>query len=287
MIEFKGLAKRFRRAQVLDDVNLLFGEGERVALIGSNGAGKTTLIRCLLGEYTHEGEVRIAGLDPRRERERVLGLVGFVPQLPPPLKMPVGQLIDFAAALCGTPRERVHDLAARLGLEVGAILGRPFNKLSGGMKQKLLIAIALGRDARVLVMDEPAANLDPAARRIFFELLAERQHDTTMLISSHRINEVAALVNRVVELDMGKVVLDERIADETSLAGMCAGRVVCRHPEPALAKALAQWNFRALDDAQTEWTGAVAGPDRLRFLGTVSRYVSVVRHVSLEEETVQ
>jgi ABC-2 type transport system ATP-binding protein len=178
----------------------------------------------------------------------------------------------------------VHELAGRLGLEVAPILARPFSKLSGGMKQKLLIAIALGRDAQVLVMDEPAANLDPAARKIFFELLAERQARTTMLISSHRINEVASLVNRVIELDMGKVVLDERIADETALAGMCAGRVVCHRPEPALAKALAQWNFRPLDEAQTEWTGEVAGPDRLRFLGTVSRYVSVVRHVSLDEE---
>jgi ABC-2 type transport system ATP-binding protein len=287
MIKFNQVGKSFRRARVLDGVDLVIGLGERVALIGSNGAGKTTLIRCLLGEYTHDGEVTLQGRSPRRERTAVLGLVGFVPQLPPPLKMPVGQLIDFASALCGTPSARVHELAGRLGLEVAPILARPFNKLSGGMKQKLLIAIALGRDAQVLVMDEPAANLDPAARKIFFELLAEREASTTMLISSHRINEVAALVNRVVELDMGKVVLDERIADVASLAGMCAGRVVCHRPEPALAKALTQWNFRPLDEAQTEWTGAVAGPDRLRFLGTVSRYVSVVRHVSLDEAPAQ
>lgn len=284
MIEFKGLAKRFRRAQVLDDVNLAFGEGERVALIGSNGAGKTTLIRCLLGEYTHEGEVRIAGLDPRRERTRVLGLVGFVPQLPPPLKMPVGQLIDFAAALCGTPSARVHEIAARLGLDVAEVRSRPFNRLSGGMKQKLLIAIALGRDARVLVMDEPAANLDPQARRIFFELLAERAERSTMLISSHRINEVSSLVNRVVELDLGKVVLDEAVAGEASLAGRCRARVVCRVAEPALAKALGLWNFRPVDAAQLQWEGEVPGPDRLRFLGTVSRYVAVVSDVSMQEE---
>jgi ABC-2 type transport system ATP-binding protein len=288
LIRFDRLGKTFRRARVLDDVSLEIGRGARVALIGSNGAGKTTLIRCLLGEYTHDGEVTIAGTSPRRDRTAVLRRVGFVPQLPPPLKMPVGQLVDFAASLCATPRERVHELAARLGLDVGPILSRPFVKLSGGMKQKLLIAIALGRDPEVLVMDEPAANLDPPARKIFFELLAERAdgaRGTTMLISSHRINEVAALVNRVVELDLGKVVLDETLADETALAGLCAGRVVCRHPEPALAKALAQWNFRPLDDDQTEWEGEVAAPDRLRFLGTVSRYVSVVSHVSLEEAT--
>jgi ABC-2 type transport system ATP-binding protein len=285
VIKFSRVGKSFRRARVLDGVDLEIGVGERVALIGSNGAGKTTLIRCLLGEYTHDGEVTIQGRSPRRDRTAVLGRVGFVPQLPPPLKMPVGQLIDFSAALCGTPSARVHELAARLGLDVAPILARPFNRLSGGMKQKLLIAIALGRDAQVLVMDEPAANLDPVARKIFFELLAERAAEATMLISSHRINEVSALVNRVIELDLGKVVLDERFTEETALAGVCAGRVVCRHPEPALAKALEQWDFRALDDAGTQWEGWVAAPDRLRFLGTISRYVSVVSQVSLAERT--
>jgi ABC-2 type transport system ATP-binding protein len=197
--------------------------------------------------------------------------------------MPVGQLINFSAALCNTAPERMVDIASRLGLAMDGILSRPFNKLSGGMKQKLLIAIALGRDAKVLVMDEPAANLDPQARKIFFELLEERAEHATMLISSHRINEVSALVNRVVELDMGRVVLDESIAENVTLTGMLTGRVVSRQPEPALAKALAQWNFVALDDAGTEWTGEVAGPDRLRFLGMVSRYVAVVSHVSLTE----
>jgi ABC-2 type transport system ATP-binding protein len=283
MIQFDQVSKTFRRARVLDGVSLSFQPGERVALIGSNGAGKTTLIRCLLGEYVHDGRVRIDGRDPRAERSAVLGLVGFVPQLPPPLKMPVGQLIDFAAALCRTAPARVHEVAQRLGLDVAAVRSRPFVRLSGGMKQKLLIAIALGRDARVLVMDEPAANLDPQARQIFFELLAERSADTTMLISSHRINEVSALVNRVVELDLGKVVLDEAVAGDGALAARCHARVVCRGAEPALLKALAHWRLQPLDAAQTVWEGEVAGPDRLRFLGTVSRYVSVIGEVALSE----
>jgi ABC-2 type transport system ATP-binding protein len=283
VIKFNSVSKSFKRARILDGIQLEVGLGERVALIGSNGAGKTTLIRCLLGEYTHDGEVLIQGRNPRLERTEVLGLIGFVPQLPPPLKMPVGQLIIFSAALCNTPAERMHEIAIRLGLDIASILSRPFNKLSGGMKQKLLIAIALGRDAKVLVMDEPAANLDPQARKIFFELLEERSQNATMLISSHRINEVSALVNRVVELDMGKVVLDESIAENVSLTGMLTGRVVSRQPEPALAKALEQWSFRSLDALGTEWEGEVAGPDRLRFLGMVSRYVAVVSHVSLTE----
>ena len=285
MIRFNHLSKSFRRVRILDGIDLSIGLGERVALIGSNGAGKTTLIRCLLGEYTHDGEVLIQGRNPRLERTEVLGLIGFVPQLPPPLKMPVDQLINFSASLCNTEPLRIHEVATRLGLDLASILSRPFNKLSGGMKQKLLIAIALGRDAKVLVMDEPAANLDPQARKIFFDLLAERAASVTMLISSHRINEVSALVTRVVELDTGKVVLDDRVTAEVSLAGILIGRVVSRQHEPALIKALEQWNFKTVEGDATAWEGQVAGPDRLRFLGMVSRYAAVVSHVSLTEVT--
>ena len=283
MIHFQNVTKTFKRNRVLDGIGLDIGLGERVALIGSNGAGKTTLIRCLLGEYTHEGEVAIDNLAPRAHRTEVLAKVGFVPQLPPPLKMPVGQLIGFAAALCGSDEKRIAELALRLGLDVERVRQQPFVKLSGGQKQKILIAIALGRNAKVLVMDEPAANLDPEARKIFFELLAERQHDTTMLISSHRLNEVATLVNRVVELDMGKVVLDDRVADDVSLSGLLDCRIEVRRAEPAFVKAVGAWSFRDSGDGLV-WEGEVAGPDRLRFLGMLSRYVAVVSHISMREQ---
>ena len=282
MIQFKNIAKTFRKARVLNGIDLEIGIGERVALIGSNGAGKTTLIRCLLGEYTHDGEVRIAGLDPREHRTEVLGKIGFVPQLPPPLKMPVGQLIDFSASLCGTDPARIHAIAERLGLDVASILTRQFVRLSGGMKQKLLIAIALGRDAQVLIMDEPAANLDPEARKIFFDLLAERQENVTMIISSHRLDEVSALVNRVIEMDMGQVVLDDRIADDVSLSGQIACRIVIKREEPAFTKAIEAWQFSRSADGLV-WEGKIAGPDRLRFHGMVARYIALVADISMQE----
>jgi ABC-2 type transport system ATP-binding protein len=283
LICFEHVAKTFRRTRVLDDINLDIGVGERVALIGSNGAGKTTLIRCLLGEYVHDGSVTIDGLAPRRERTRVLAQVGFVPQLPPPLKMPVGQLVGFAAAVCSSDPARIDALARRLGLDIDAVRHQPFVKLSGGMKQKLLIAIALGRDARLLVLDEPAANLDPEARKIFFELLAERQDSATMLISSHRLNEVSSLVNRVLEMDLGKVVLDDRVADDVSLSGRLICRIRAKRVDAALAKALGTWGFRDVGGG-LHWEGEVAGPDRLRFLGMISRYVAITTHVSFTED---
>jgi len=282
MIQFSHVSKTFKRNQVLDNVDLKIELGERIALVGSNGAGKTTLIRCLLGQYTHNGSVTVNGLVPRSERSKVLQKIGFVPQLPPPLKMPVGQLVGFAAALCNSEQKRMEDVAARLGLDLRKISHLPFIKLSGGMKQKLLISIAMGRDTNVLVMDEPAANLDPDARHIFFGLLAERLENTTMLISSHRLDEVASLVNRVLEMDRGKVVLDDRVNDDASLSGKLACRLVLRRPEAAIAKALSGWGFRDAGNG-AEWEGLVAGPDRLRFLGMLSRYVGLLTRISMDE----
>ncbi|MEA3273851.1 MAG: ABC transporter ATP-binding protein [Pseudomonadota bacterium] len=282
MIRFENLTKRFRRQPVLKDVSLTIDRGHRVALVGSNGAGKTTLIRCLLGEYTCEGQVRVDDLDPRERRREVLSKVGFVPQLPPPLRMPVGQLIRFAASLCAADPKRMEQVAHRLGLDAAQFRHQPFVKLSGGQKQKLLIAIALGRDSELLVMDEPAANLDPDARHIFFGLLAEKRESAAMLISSHRLDEVAPLVNRVIELDQGEVVLDDRVADLVELTSRLHCRIGLIRPEDAFAKAIRGWGFSSRDQGLT-WEGFVSGPDRLRFLGVLSRYAALLAHIRLDE----
>ncbi|MBM4780325.1 MAG: ABC transporter ATP-binding protein [Archangiaceae bacterium] len=284
MIRLKALTKVFKKLKVLDALELNVTEGERIALVGSNGAGKTTMIRCMLGEYTFAGSVEIGGKSPRANRSEVLKKVGFVPQLPPPLKMPVKELLRFSAAVSGTKVSAIEDIASRLGLDVKLFASQPFVKLSGGQKQKLLIAIALGRDAELLIMDEPAANLDPEARHVFFTLLAERAAKATMIISSHRLDEVAALVNRVIELDRGKVVLDDRVAD-APLTGKLACTVVLRRADAAIAKALGEWGFVATSEG-LEWSGSVAGADRLRFMGMLSRYVGLLTRVSLEEQAV-
>jgi len=284
MIRFEQVTKRFRRQAVLKGIDLIIERGHRVALVGSNGAGKTTLFRCLLGEYVCQGRLLVDGLDPREHRREVLGKIGFVPQLPPPLKMPVGQLIQFASGVCGADPGRMEAVASRLGLDVDAFKRQPFVKLSGGQKQKLLISIALGRDTELLVMDEPAANLDPDARHIFFELLAERQGSVAMLISSHRLDEVAALVNRVIEMDQGRIVLDDRVADLVDLTSRLRCRLVLTRADDAFARAVGPWGLRSLDQGIT-WEGWVAGADRLRFLALLSRYAALLDSIRLDAAT--
>ena len=282
MIKFNNVSKHFNRVEVLSDINLDIDRGDRVALVGSNGAGKTTLIRCLLGEYHCLGQVLVNDLEPRQYRTEVLKRVGFVPQISPPLKMPVGQLLRFAAGVCDSDPERMFDVASQLGLDAHIIHRLPFNKLSGGMKQKLLISVALGRDCDLLVLDEPAANLDPEARHTFFQLLAEKQQQAAMLISSHRLDEVAALVNRVVELDQGKVVLNDHVADQVDMSSLLDCRLTLTRPSAAFAETVREWGFNETNGGLV-WQGQVSGPDRLRFLGVLSRYAALLKGIQLEE----
>ena len=100
MIRFDKVSKTFRRQKVLDELSLNIAPDDRLALIGSNGAGKTTMIRCLLGEYIHEGQVVVDGLDTRKHRTEVLKNVGFVPQLPPPLQVDCPKMYDRDKMFC-------------------------------------------------------------------------------------------------------------------------------------------------------------------------------------------
>ena len=279
MIHLKNVSKTYRK-KVLGTLSLDVQAGERIALVGANGAGKTTLIRTILGQLTYEGVVRVFGLEPRTQREAVLSQIAFVPQIAPPLRMPVGELLRFSAEVSGAAVADFRAIASRLNLAIDDVLAQPFSKLSGGQKQKILIAIALGRSARLLILDEPAANLDPEARRGLFSLLAER-NDVAMLISSHRLDEVADLVNRVLELDQGLITLDERVSTGSDLETVLACCIRTVRSEAAFSKALHEWGFSD-DDSSTTWQGRVRGADRLRFLGMLSRYSGLLNDLNLE-----
>jgi len=97
-----------------------------------------------------------------------------------------------------------------------------------------------------------------------------------MLISSHRLDEVASLVNRVVEMDQGRVVLDDEVADLVDISSQLSCRIRMLQHEDAFAKALSGWSFQADKDDKRVWHGLIAGPDRLRFLGMLSRYAALL-----------
>jgi ABC-2 type transport system ATP-binding protein len=211
LIRIEHLKKSFKKLTVIENLSHNFKAGERIALVGQNGAGKTTLIRCILGLYKFEGNIEVLEMDPRKDREIILQNIGFVPQIPPPIKMTVGEMLNFFASLTNTGKEEFIQISENLGLDVQANINKPFMKLSGGMKQKLLVSFALGRKPKILLMDEPAANLDPKARKILFDYLDKFDKNALMIISSHRIDEVENLVNRLIEMDMGEIVINKEV----------------------------------------------------------------------------
>jgi len=212
MIEIKNLTKKFGSTLSLDNVSIEFNKNDSIALMGANGAGKTTLIRSILGYYHPDsGSVLIDGLDPITERQNVLKNISFVPQLPPPIKLSISELIQYIEVSADVKRETILDHAHKMKLDIKTNMHKSFFKLSGGMKQKLLIAIALAQESKIVIFDEPTANLDPKARDDFYGLLEGKQQDKVLLFVTHRLEEVETLVNREVYMDMGKVVSDERI----------------------------------------------------------------------------
>jgi ABC-type multidrug transport system ATPase subunit len=220
MIQIDGVRKRFGRARVLDGVSFDVLTGQSVALWGSNGAGKTTLIRCVLGLIDFEGGVRVAGLDVRREGKRVRRLLGYVPQeLAFYDDFRVIEAARFLARLRGADVGACEAGLASLGLAEHA--RKRVRELSGGMKQRLALSVALLNDPPVLVLDEPTSNLDSAGRRSLMELLLRvKGMGKTILFISHRPEEVRGLADRVLTLESGRVLTDVTTATRMHLAGV-------------------------------------------------------------------
>ena len=211
MIVSENLSKQFNKGFVLDNINLRISKGERVVFVGRNGSGKTTFIRCLLGLYNFNGTLTVDGINPRQDRMEVLKRIGYVPQTPPPINMMAAELIRYAADVSDKPLAPILETSKTLMLDMDVDLQKNFMKLSGGMKQKLLIAIAMGRGNDIIIMDEPTSNLDPDSRKIFYDLISNFPDDATMLLTSHRAEELSFFANRVIEMDYGKVLRDEVI----------------------------------------------------------------------------
>ena len=212
MIQVKNLTKKFSSHISLDNVNIEFNKNEYIALMGPNGAGKTTLIRSILGYYhPNSGEVLINGLDPIKQRVDVLEHISFVPQLPPPIKLSLNELMQYIEASSNVDKDLIMHYANEMKLDIKENLNKSFFKLSGGMKQKMLIAISLAKKSNIIIYDEPTANLDPKARDDFYRLLKQNEDDKILLFVSHRLDEIKDIVNRQVYMDLGKVISDDRV----------------------------------------------------------------------------
>jgi len=207
MIKVTNLTKKFGGFTAVDNLSFTVAPGEAIALWGPNGAGKTTIIRSLLGLLSAEGELQINGFDAQTQGKKARAAVGYVPQeLAFYDDLSAQDTLRFYASLKHVPTSRVSEVLAEVGLSEHG--HKAVAALSGGMKQRLALAIALLANPPLLILDEPTSNLDTTARDDFIKLLLQqKEQGKTLLFTSHRLEEVETLATRVLVLEEGELKL--------------------------------------------------------------------------------
>jgi len=261
-IEARGVTKRYGRVTALSDVSFTLEPRSRIALVGPNGSGKSTLNRILMGLVACEGEVRLDGRCPLRERSALAREMAYVPQIAPHLAAPVDEVVRAIARVRGLDAGAVARAAAALDLTLETVARRPFRSLSGGTKQKLLIALALASGASLLILDEPTGSLDAHARERFFALFEALAPEATLVLCSHRLDEIRPLVDHVLLLDDGRVGYDGPAA---RFLERCAIATIEAWAEDADADAwLAARGFRR--GADGAWRRSVEQAEKMKLL---------------------
>jgi Cu-processing system ATP-binding protein len=206
MIQVHNLTKRFGRVLALDGVSFSVERGETVALLGPNGSGKTTTLKCLAGlVFPSSGEIVIEGVDAFQAPVQARKAISYLPQrVAFPDQLTGREVLTYFQRIRNLPSARAAAAIEQTGL--GGAIDRNAGEFSGGMMQRLGIAVALLADAPILLLDEPTANLDPESASSFRRLLASlKDSGKTILFSSHVLSDVEFLADRVAILVEGRL----------------------------------------------------------------------------------
>ena len=217
MIQVRQLTRRYGKNTAVSNVSFHIENKEIVGLLGHNGAGKTTIMKMLSGYLEPTaGSIQIAGVDLARDSQQIQQQLGYLPEnLPIYPEMMVADYLEYAATLKRIPaRERL--LAIRsvvLATKLEHRVLEPINTLSRGMRQRLGVAQALLGKPQLLILDEPTNGLDPEQTDHMRSLIKQLARRATVILSTHIMQEVEAVCDRVLILGNGKLVLDETLQD--------------------------------------------------------------------------
>ena len=210
VIEVEGLRKRYGSQVAVDGVSLEVSTGEIFGLLGPNGAGKTTTVECIQGlRQPDAGRVRVLGLDPHRQTEALRRRIGSqLQESALPDRIRVWEALDlFSSFIRGGADWRV--LLEQWGLHEKR--RATFSSLSGGQRQRLFVALALVSQPEVVFLDELTQGLDPAARRVAWQLIRKvREDGATVVLVTHYMDEAQQLCDRVAIIDQGRVIAVDR-----------------------------------------------------------------------------
>ncbi len=212
-VEARGLRKTFGSTVALDGVDLLLPEGRIVGLIGPNGAGKTTALNAILGLTSYEGELRVLGRDPWRERDTLMRDVCFIADVAVlPRWLRVSEALAYLAGVHPRfDRAKAEHFLARTRIAAGSKV----RDLSKGLVTQLHLALVMAIDARLLVLDEPTLGLDLLFRKEFYDALLGDYLDRhrTVLLATHQVDEVEHVLTDLVFIDRGRIVFNHTMED--------------------------------------------------------------------------
>ena len=215
-IEARGLRKTYGPTVALDGIDLRVNGGRIVGLIGPNGAGKTTALNAIVGLTPYEGELRVLGRDPWRERDRLVRDVCFITDVAVlPRWLRVTQALDFVTAIHPRfDRSKAEAFLAKTTIRPAARV----RELSKGMVTQLHLAIVMAIDAQLLVLDEPTLGLDLLYRKQFYDALLDNyfERSRSVLVATHQIEEVEHVLTDVVYIDRGRIVFNRSVEDVES-----------------------------------------------------------------------
>lgn len=211
LIQVSGVSKRFGSTVAVDNVSFDIQAGRIIGLIGPNGAGKTTLLKTILGLTDYEGAVSVCGLDPFRDRQKLMNTVSYVADVSVlPRWIRVDQVLDYVESLHPNfSRQRAEASLARTKVKPKAKV----KELSKGMVAQLHLSIIMAIDAKLLILDEPTLGLDILFRKAFYtELLNDYFDDErTIIITTHQVEEIENILTDVMFIDDGQIVLNESV----------------------------------------------------------------------------
>ena len=210
LITTKKLLKNFGKIQAVNSVDFSLFKGEYLALLGPNGAGKTTFVEMIEGiRDPDKGEILIKGKKLRNNREELYSILGISFQETRFFeKVTVEETLEMFAGFYNVSRTKVFDTMDIVGLTEKR---RAFTKnLSGGQRQRLALGIALINDPEILILDEPTTGLDPTARREIWDILLKlkKEKDTSLILTTHYMEEASYLCDRIVIMDKGEVIAE-------------------------------------------------------------------------------
>ena len=217
MIEVKNLEKVYGVNKAVDSLNFTVDKGQIVGFLGPNGAGKSTTMNIITGYISAtKGDVTIAGYDILREPEKAKSHIGYLPEQPPVyMDMTVKEYLMFAAKIKGVKKKDIENEIeyAMDATKITSMKERLIANLSKGYKQRVGIAAALLGNPEVLILDEPTVGLDPKQIIEIRDLIKNLAKKHTVILSSHILQEISAVCDRIIIINNGKLILDEKLAD--------------------------------------------------------------------------